>query len=176
MCCPSVDDRDVVRGAPTPATPVARIGLISDTHGDLPSAVHTVFAGVDAIVHAGDIGGEAILLELEAIAPVTAVLGNTDRPLPGRSLGGAAELDAGGVHILVTHDARELRSMASRSGASVIVTGHTHRPEVVQAGEALHVNPGSAARPRQADGRGTVALLDIGVRGDVSVRIVPLNG
>jgi putative phosphoesterase len=55
-----------------------RIGLISDTHGRLDSRVVEIFEGVDRILHAGDIGGEEILAELGAVAPVTAVLGNTD--------------------------------------------------------------------------------------------------
>ena len=54
------------------------LGIISDTHGVLSPEVHNLFAGVDQIIHAGDIGGEDILFELETIAPVVAVYGNTD--------------------------------------------------------------------------------------------------
>ena len=55
-----------------------KIGLISDTHGQVPNPVHTALAGVDCILHAGDVGPMDVITELEAIAPVHAVLGNTD--------------------------------------------------------------------------------------------------
>ncbi|TFG45856.1 MAG: metallophosphoesterase, partial [Gemmatimonadales bacterium] len=57
---------------------VMRLGIISDTHGLLRPEVFEVFREVDHILHAGDIGPLDILTELEAIAPVTAVFGNTD--------------------------------------------------------------------------------------------------
>src|SRR5262245_36659364 len=60
-----------------------KLGVISDTHGLLDPKIPGVFEGVDLILHGGDIGPAAILHQLEAIAPVTAVLGNTDAPLPG---------------------------------------------------------------------------------------------
>src|SRR5216110_2710106 len=55
-----------------------KICIISDTHGFLDPKVPELFAGVERILHAGDVGPHSLLLELEAIAPVTAVLGNTD--------------------------------------------------------------------------------------------------
>ena len=59
-----------------------KIGVISDTHNFLDPKVHELFAGVNHILHAGDIGNATIISELEAIAPVTAVYGNTDMGLP----------------------------------------------------------------------------------------------
>src|SRR5215470_15183948 len=65
----------------------ARIGLIADTHGrrddgsDLPDAVLQAFAGVDLIVHCGDIGNPGILNRLETVAPVLAVPGEIDLAL-----------------------------------------------------------------------------------------------
>nr|MDA3937540.1 metallophosphoesterase family protein [Actinomycetota bacterium] len=103
---------------------VASVGVISDTHGSLHRSVHEAFLGVDHIVHAGDIGGEMILLELETIAPVTAVLGNTDRRLPGRSLSVIAVTRAADVGIAVVHNVRDIRSQVPR-GVSVVVSGHT---------------------------------------------------
>src|SRR5690606_23566081 len=70
--------------SPDPAHPVSpsfRVGLISDTHGRLRPEVFDIFAGVDRIVHAGDVGDRDILIELAAIAPVTAVWGNVDYEL-----------------------------------------------------------------------------------------------
>ncbi|MDP2299370.1 MAG: metallophosphoesterase family protein, partial [Actinomycetota bacterium] len=51
------------------------VGVISDTHGTLPASVAQAFRGVEQIVHAGDVGSQQVLDELEAIAPVVAVRG-----------------------------------------------------------------------------------------------------
>ncbi len=68
---------------------VTRIGVVSDTHGYLDPAVLEVFAGVDHIIHAGDVMDAGILEALRAVAPLTAVHGNLDdgelrRPCRGR--------------------------------------------------------------------------------------------
>ena len=55
-----------------------RLGLIADTHGWLRPEVFEVFRDVDLILHAGDVGPPDLLTELQAVAPVTAVWGNTD--------------------------------------------------------------------------------------------------
>jgi len=171
-----VDRQAATRGESGVGDPiVARVGIISDTHGFLHDSIHSVFAGVDRIVHAGDIGGEIVLLEIETIAPVTAVLGNTDRSLPGRDLRARATIRVADVDILVVHDPQALSPIAMQ-GVSVVVTGHTHRPEVVDSRGVLHVNPGSASRPRQADGARTVGLLEIHASGALNVRILPLVG
>jgi hypothetical protein len=63
---------------PGGSEPRVRLGILADTHGRLPSEVLDVFANVDLILHAGDVGEPAILATLEALAPVTAVYGNVD--------------------------------------------------------------------------------------------------
>src|SRR3569833_1786931 len=79
-----------------------QIGLISDTHGLVRPDVHTALAGVELILHAGDVGDDAILDELSLIAPVRAVYGNTDSP--GRSrLANAIDVEIDGVRIHVSH-------------------------------------------------------------------------
>ncbi len=149
-----------------------RVGLISDTHGFLDPRVHTLFEQVDAIAHAGDVGSEEILYELQAIAPVTAVAGNMDHPYPTWPLPDFATLEVGGVRIDVVHKRADWdRSRAD--AADVLVTGHTHEPSVKRRGSLLEVNPGSASRPRNGEGRRTVALLDI-EDGIPSVRLVTL--
>ena len=55
-----------------------QIGIISDTHGNLPSQVFSIFKGVDYIFHAGDIGSQSIIGDLENLCPVFAVYGNID--------------------------------------------------------------------------------------------------
>jgi putative phosphoesterase len=139
------------------------LGLISDTHGLLRPDVHTALAGVELILHAGDVGGDDILDELELIAPVRAVYGNTDAPGQPR-LADAIDLSIGGVSIHVSHG-HEIgppvaAKLLERYTADVVVFGHTHRPLIARAGDRLVVNPG-AAGPRRFDIVPSVARLTI---------------
>ena len=151
------------------------IGLISDTHGLVRPDVFLAFEGVEAIYHAGDVGGREVLHILSKIAPVQAVYGNTDlRDDP--SLSGQFAETVGGVSVHVSHG-HELGSPAppgllARYTAQVIVYGHTHRPLVVESGGRLVVNPGAAgprrfqlmpsvARLTIRDGRAAVELVDL---------------
>lgn len=130
-----------------------RIGLISDTHGRLRPEVFDVLAGVQRILHAGDIGPSDLLVELEAIAPVTAVWGNTDGMEVRARVPEVAELELDGRRVVVVHG-HQLGSpspaglRAAHPEAGVIVYGHTHRPLVEEAEDRLVVNPGSAGAAR----------------------------
>ncbi len=150
------------------------VGLISDTHGDVPDSAAEALtaAGVALIVHAGDIGGAHVLLELEAIAPIVAVRGNTDHGAWAEALPGTARASVNGVRIAVAHGAGPGVGLG---GAEVVVGGHTHVPSIVRYGGVLYVNPGSATRPRSRDGAPTIAVLDIGRPGDVRARIIALR-
>ena len=138
------------------------MGLISDTHGVFDPRVLGVFAEygpLAAIVHAGDVGPHAeVLWELEALAPVTAVLGNSDHFVPGWQLSGLARTTVAGCTILVVHDIESLGQVPS--GVDVIVRGHTHVPSVQTRGHVLVVNPGSASQRRRMPSR-SVAILEI---------------
>jgi len=129
-----------------------RIGIISDTHGFLPPGVPAVFAGAELVLHAGDVGGGGVLEELERIAPVLSVRGNTDRESASPAF---RRLALAGKTVLLVHDLSRFRKT---EGAAIVVHGHTHRAAVETRGETLLINPGSASRPR--DGAGSVALLD----------------
>jgi uncharacterized protein len=151
------------------------VGVLSDTHGHLYPSVQRLLAGVDHIIHAGDIGSPKVLTALRAIAPVTAVRGNCDYDEWATSLPAEALVELGGVRILVGHIAGRLRGTPARGhtearshqvGGSthtqvqVVVTGHTHRMESQQREDALHVNPGSAGPERFGHPR-TMARLHI---------------
>ena len=128
------------------------IGLISDTHGLVRADVHTALAGVSLILHAGDVGGDAILDELGLIAPVQAVFGNTDAPGDPR-LAESIEITVGGVRIHVSHG-HEVGSptpdkLLAAYDADVIVYGHTHRQLVTRVADGrMVVNPGAAGARR----------------------------
>jgi len=153
------------------------IGLISDTHGMVRPDVHRALAGVELILHAGDVGGDAILDELELIAPVVAVYGNTDAPVDPR-LSASIERTIGGVRIHVSHG-HELGSptpekLLERYAADVIVYGHTHKQLVARGADGrLVVNPG-AAGARRFKLEPSVARLTI-ARGVANVELVKLE-
>ena len=154
---------------------IHRIGLISDTHGQVRPQVHDALAGVELILHAGDVGGDEILDELALIAPVQAVFGNTDAPGQPR-LREFIETQVGGARIHVSHG-HELGSptperLAARYDADVIVYGHTHQQLVARLGDQLIVNPG-AAGPRRFRLEPSVAVLTIDESG-ARVELRPL--
>jgi putative phosphoesterase len=152
------------------------IGLISDTHGMVRADVHGALAGVELILHAGDVGGDDVLDELALIAPITAVHGNTDDPGDAR-LAASIDREIGGLRIHVSHG-HELGSptpekLLARYSADVIVYGHTHKQLVTRADNRLVVNPG-AAGARRFRLEPSVARLTI-VDGRAEVELVPLN-
>jgi putative phosphoesterase len=127
---------------------MARIGLISDTHGLLRPEATEFLRGSDFIVHGGDIGDPAVLTELNAIAPVTAVRGNNDTGAWARSIPETAVLRVGEVSVYVLHNLAELDLDPAAAGFRVVVSGHSHRPSVERRDGVLYVNPGSAG-PRR---------------------------
>ena len=149
------------------------VGLISDTHGLIRPRVHDALTGVELILHAGDVGGSAILDELRLIAPVRAVFGNTDPPgEPG--LEDEIAIKVGGLRLHVSHG-HEVGSptpvrLAARYDADVVIYGHTHRPLVTRHDGRLFVNPG-AAGPKRFDISPNVGRLII-ANGKAEVQIV----
>jgi uncharacterized protein len=130
-----------------------RIGVISDTHGKLRSEVFKHFDGVEHILHAGDIGHWELIVELEAIAPVTAVYGNTDDMSVRARVPDIARVELAGRRITVLHGNQVgsptpalLREFDP--DADIIVYGHTHKPLIDREGNSLVLNPGGAGAPR----------------------------
>lgn len=138
------------------------VGVLSDTHGLLDPRVVSAFVGVDHIIHAGDVGGPDVLRELAAVAPVTAVRGNTDTAPWAWDLPAEAWVELCGRKVLVAHDlVRLLRHVdVSALDVSAVITGHSHRPVVEWRHEVLYLNPGAAGR-RRFDFPKAVALLRI---------------
>lgn len=157
-----------------------RLGVIADTHGLLRPEVFEVFAEVDHILHAGDIGSLDLLTELEALAPVTAVYGNCD------DFGVRARLPAvvtrrfEGLDFVLLHG-DQLGSPtpagvhAAHPGADVIVYGHTHRPLLTTLDLTVTVmNPGSAGR-RRFDLPPSVGIMELESGLPPRARLVPLT-
>jgi putative phosphoesterase len=151
------------------------VGLISDTHGLVRPDVFDALAGVQLILHAGDVG-EQVLEELSVIAPVEAVYGNTD-PTDDPRLQQFIEREIGGLHVHVSHG-HEVgtptpQKLLTRYAADVIVYGHTHRQELVEAEGRWVINPG-AAGARRFNLLPSLARLTI-ARRRVSVEFVELK-
>jgi putative phosphoesterase len=140
-----------------------KIGVLSDTHNYLDPQIESLFEGVDHILHAGDVGQPWLLLQLQQMAPVTAVLGNTDSDVPLRETE-VCELD--GISIVIHHIvnphalSQPLAERIRRVRPQMVVYGHTHRAAEETIGETLFLNPGYAGRPRFHDPR-SVAFLHV---------------
>jgi putative phosphoesterase len=124
-----------------------RIGIISDTHGLLRPEAEQRLAGVNHILHAGDIGRPEIVDTLRRIAPVTAIRGNVDSAEWAREYSDTALLRLAGISIYVLHDLKTLQADPG-AGIDVIVSGHSHVPKIETVGGVLYLNPGSAGRRR----------------------------
>lgn len=132
------------------------VGVLSDTHGYLHPQIPVLFKDVAHILHAGDVGSEAVLTALRTAAPLTAVRGNVDLDLADR-LPARADVVLDGVAIHVAHRPEDaLPSPSTR----VVVCGHTHQPLVERRRGVLYVNPGAAGRQGFARSP-TAALLRI---------------
>lgn len=140
-----------------------KIGLISDTHSHVDPRALVAFQGAELIVHAGDVGLAAVLLQLEQVAPVTAVLGNCDAFI-GRNETEVFEF--AGLKFLVQHivpldrpDA-PIHRRIEREQPDVVIFGHTHRWCEQRLGKTLYVNPGYAGAPKMGADR-SVGVLEI---------------
>lgn len=157
-----------------------RLGIISDTHGVLPSEVCEIFLEVDHILHAGDVGDTEILVELEALAPISAVYGNTDGFDLRHRLPKVAKLELDGLYVTVTHGDQfgtptPQRLREEFPEAEVLIYGHTHQPllELVD-GTVTIMNPGSASRP-PADVAPSVGIMELEPGLPPRARLVPLG-
>jgi len=152
-----------------------KLGLISDTHGFLDPQLTRTFRGVDHILHAGDIGPDFLIAQLEAIAPVTAVLGNNDDspcfPLTQVKVLGDVKFF---VHHIVSPRAltEELKARIATAKPDVVLFGHSHQKCDQVINGVRFVNPGYAGKPRFGAER-SVALLEIAGQ-QLAVRFVKL--
>ena len=167
-----------------------KIGVVSDTHGFYDPRLKELLAGVEAILHAGDVGSEEVLAELSRIAPVHAVKGNVDTESLGLPL--SRSLTFGNIQVEVRHvlsvpqselekwsdtellgkmhpTRRDVLLKSFEPGTRVVIFGHSHQPCLVTVGHMLFFNPGSAGQRRFSLPR-SCGLLEVfarGVRGSI---------
>jgi uncharacterized protein len=156
-----------------------RLGVIADTHGLLRPEVFDAFAQVDHILHAGDIGSLDLLDELEALAPVTAVYGNTDGFEIRERVPQVAKVELDGFDIVVTHGDQfgsptPEALNAAFPDAQILVYGHTHRPLLSIVDVVVTVmNPGGAG-PRRFGLPPSVGILELEAGIPPRGRLLPL--
>ncbi len=147
------------------------IGVISDTHGLVRPGVYDVFEGVDLILHAGDIGSRDVIIELEAIAPVKAVVGNVDVNLTNH-FPNQLTFDLDSRSFKLQHIFQSIPTpgqSASIPVQKIVVFGHNHQPTNEQIGDTLYFNPGSAG-PRRFNSPicvGNLKLEEDSVSGEI---------
>lgn len=152
-----------------------KIGVISDTHDYLDPRVQALFAGVDHILHAGDVGSAWITFQLEQIAPVTAVIGNTDSAI---SLKENEMVELGRHKCMVQHIVNpqtpddKLRRLIAKHRPDVLVFGHTHKAFDQTVNGTRFFNPGYSGKPKFNQPR-SVAILHSGESG-LSAEFIPL--
>ena len=155
------------------AAGVHTLGVISDTHGLVRPEALAALAGVERIVHAGDIGSRAVLEALARVAPVTAVRGNNDRDDWAKKIPETEVVEVGGVSLYLLHDLHELDLEPRAAGFAAVISGHSHQPRVDERDGVLYLNPGSAG-PRRFKLPISLARLTI-EHARVSAKLVTLQ-
>lgn len=151
-----------------------KIGVISDTHGLLRPEVIPALAGVDRILHLGDVGKISILEELRKIAPVTAVRGNIDHTGPCSELPETEVVLIANRYVYMLHDLSKLHLDPAAAKFAAVLYGHSHVPNFTHKKDVLYFNPGSCG-PRRFDLPVTVGLLTEGEDGELVAEIIPLT-
>ena len=137
-----------------------KIGVVSDTHGLLRPEVAPALAGVERILHIGDVGDAAILKELGKIAPVTAIRGNIDRDGPCSRLPETEVLILEGHYLYMLHDLNTLHLDPAAAKFAAVLSGHTHKARMEWRKGVLYFNPGSCG-PKRFELPVTLGILEM---------------
>jgi len=151
-----------------------KIGVLSDTHGLLRPEVAPALAGVEAILHVGDIGRISILKDLAKIAPVTAIRGNTDREGPCAKLPETEVVLFEGHYLYLLHDLATLHLDPAAAKFAVVLFGHSHVPNFYRRKGVLYFNPGSCG-PRRFQLPIALGLLTLTEDGAPEPEIITLK-
>jgi putative phosphoesterase len=151
-----------------------RIGVVSDTHGLLRPEVAPALAGVERILHLGDVGKPAVLKELAKIAPVTAIRGNVDRDGPCSKLPETEVVLLADRYVYMLHDLNTLHLDPAAGKFAAVLFGHSHVPNFYRRKGVLYFNPGSCG-PQRFELPVTVGLLTVGEDGELEAKIIPLS-
>jgi putative phosphoesterase len=148
------------------------VGVISDTHGLLRTQACEALRGCAMILHAGDLGAEEVLHELERIAPVVAVRGNVDLGEWANGLRAAEMVEVKNKVFYILHRIVALDLKPRAAGVDAVIFGHSHQPSIEWDDGVLYFNPGSAG-PRRFSLPVTVGRIEI-VDGELRPEIISL--
>ena len=148
--------------------------MVSDTHGLLRPEVAPALAGVERILHLGDVGKPAVLKELAKIAPVTAIRGNVDRDGPCSKLPETEVVLLADRYVYMLHDLNTLHLDPAAGKFAAVLFGHSHVPNFYRRKGVLYFNPGSCG-PQRFELPVTVGLLTVGEDGELEAKIIPLS-
>lgn len=137
-----------------------QVGVISDTHGLLRPEAIVALQGSDLILHAGDIGKPEVLEGLSEIAPVIAIRGNNDKGAWAEAIAERETIQIENVFVHLLHIVQELNLEPQQAGIQIVISGHSHKPAIVDRDGVLFLNPGSAG-PRRFKLPISVARLHI---------------
>jgi putative phosphoesterase len=151
-----------------------KLGVVSDTHGLLRPEVLPALAGVERILHLGDVGDPEILKSLATIAPVTAIRGNVDRSGPCSRLPETEVLLLEGRYIYMLHDVHTLHLDPAAARFAAVLYGHSHKPHIAHRKGVLYFNPGSCG-PRRFELPITIGTLTIALDSDLLPEIIQLE-
>ena len=148
-----------------------KIGVVSDTHGLLRPEVLPLLAGVESILHLGDVGDARILKSLSKIAPVTAIRGNIDREGTCGRLPETEVLLIEGGYLYLLHDLGTLHLDPAAAKFAAVLYGHSHKATIWRRNGVLYFNPGSCG-PRRFNLKVTIGYLDVASEGSLDAEIV----
>ena len=151
-----------------------KIGVVSDTHGLLRPEVLPLLAGVERILHLGDVGDARILKRLGEIAPVTAVRGNIDSEGKCARLPETEVLLIEGAYIYLLHDVGMLHLDPAAAKFAAVLYGHSHKAEIHRHKGVLYFNPASCG-PRRFNLKVTMGYLNVTLDGRVEAEIVDIS-
>lgn len=149
------------------------IGIISDTHGTISAQALDAMNGVDHIFHAGDVGDPEVLKALQGVAPTNSVRGNMDGGAWAKSLPPNDIFELQGTFFYMVHDLYSMDIDPLTAGIQVVISGHTHQPEIKNQNGVLYFNPGSATYGRYGS-PSSLGQIEL-VQGRIIPRIITLN-
>lgn len=150
-----------------------KLGILSDTHGLVRPEIFAALAGVEHILHMGDVGKPSVLRDLARIAPVTAVRGNTDHEGACGALPATDVYLAEEQYIYMLHDLSTLHLDPAAGKFAAVLFGHSHVPNFYTQKGVLYFNPGSCG-PRRFELPVTVGLLTVEAGGKLTPSILHL--
>ncbi len=150
-----------------------KIGIISDTHDNLPQIRKAVKVfnreKVELVLHAGDFVSPFTFLEFKNLnCPLKGVFGNNDGDklylqekfkVIGELYPAPYNVNINNKNVIILHKEKLIDALAESQKYDIIIYGHTHRTDLRKIGKTLIINPGECSG--WLTGKSTIALLNL---------------